>query len=85
MLFLATALIWAAPTPAVAAPDAPRAISRPSSNCTRTTSYYASGRGRSAGPHKLTELPDANVYSAVYRRIGGCEVPVVVKYGVGKN
>jgi hypothetical protein len=37
-------------------------------------------------PRKLTELPPANVYSAVYRRdANGCEKPIVVKYGVGRR
>ena len=31
---------------------------------------------------KLNELPDADVYRAVYRRIGKCEAPIIVKFGV---
>ena len=31
---------------------------------------------------KLNELPDADVYAAVYRKIGKCEAPIIVKYGV---
>jgi hypothetical protein len=33
--------------------------------------------------HKLTELPPADAYSAVYRTVNGCESPIVVKYGIG--
>jgi len=54
-----------------------------SKNCPRTTSYVAVERGKSVAPRKLSELPPANAYKAVYRRVDGCEVPVIVKYGVG--
>ena len=80
MLLLAAALT-AVPVPAVAATDA-TASSR-SKNCPRTTSVYAWRHGEPLSPRKLTQLPPANAYSAVYRRIGGCEVPVIVRYGVG--
>jgi hypothetical protein len=51
--------------------------------CPRTASYYAWQRGKQVAPRKLTELPPANAYYTVYRRIDGCMVPVIVKYGVG--
>lgn len=51
--------------------------------CPQTTSVHAWTRDRKLTPQKLGELPPANAYKAVYRKIGGCEVPVVVKYGVG--
>jgi hypothetical protein len=31
---------------------------------------------------KLSELPDADMYRAVYRRIGKCEAPIIIKYGL---
>jgi hypothetical protein len=82
MLLLVAALM-AAPTPAVAvtdapAPDAPR-------TCRHTTSYRAWMNGKPPPAHKLTELPPANAYYTVYRRIAGCEVPIIVKYGVGSR
>jgi len=52
------------------------------SNCPATSRYEASRRGKTPKVQKLNELPDADVYSAVYRRIGGCEAPIIVKYGV---
>jgi hypothetical protein len=76
MLLLVAAALIAAPQP-----SRPQLQSKPS-ECPRTTSYYAWQRGKPVKPQKLTELPDANAYSAVYRRIAGCEVPIVVKYGV---
>ena len=54
-----------------------------SPNCARTTSYYAFDSSQPVKPRKLVELPPANAYAAVYRRIGSCEVPLVVKYRVG--
>ena len=51
-------------------------------NCPATSRYEASRRGKTPWAQKLNELPDADVYSAVYRRIGKCEAPIIVKYGV---
>jgi hypothetical protein len=80
MLLLAAAALAAALQPNAAQ-------SRPASPTCPTTSSYlteAGGlyRGKPLAPRKLTELPDANLYLTVYRRIGECEVPIVVKYGV---
>jgi hypothetical protein len=52
-------------------------------NCPATSRYEASGRNKKPKAQKLTELPDADAYRTVYRRIGGCEVPIIVKYGIG--
>jgi hypothetical protein len=75
MLLLAAAAIMAAP-PATASQSATP------TNCPRKTSYFAWQGGKPVKPQKLSELPDANLYLAVYRRVGGCEVPVVVRYRV---
>ena len=50
--------------------------------CPATSRYEASRRGKTPRAQKLNELPDADVYSAVYRRIGKCEAPIIVKFGV---
>lgn len=76
-MLLIAAAIMAAPATSVTAP-----LAQPKT-CPRTTSYYAWDRGKSVPPRKLGELPPANAYSTVYRRVDGCEVPVIVKYGVG--
>lgn len=62
------------------APPSQSAATRP--HCTHATSYYAWQRGKRVKPQALTELPDANLYLPVYRRVDGCEVPIIVKYGV---
>jgi hypothetical protein len=77
MLLLAFALSAAVQD----APPAPFAGRGP--HCPQTTSVHAWSRDKKVAPRKLNELPPANAYSAVYRTIAGCEVPVVVRYGVG--
>ena len=67
MLVLAAALIAASPL-------APA----PAANCPRTASHYAWDRDRQMKPRKLTELPSAQGYMAVYRTVAGCEVPMTV-------
>ena len=89
MRLLAVALLTLLPATAgaVAANSAPvvkGALPPPQSpDCPRTTSFYAFDPSQPVKPRKLDELPPANVYAAVYRRVGNCEVPVIVKYGVG--
>ena len=51
-------------------------------NCPATSRYEASKIGKAPRAQKLNELPDADVYRAVYRKIGQCEAPIIVKYGV---
>ena len=50
--------------------------------CPATSRYEASKRGKSPKAQKLNELPDADVYRALYRKIGRCEAPMIVKFGV---
>ena len=51
--------------------------------CPPTSRYHATQRGRSPDAKKLNELPAADHYKAVYRRIGDCEVPIVAGYNIG--
>ena len=78
-LLLLAAAVAGASSPAVAHSTR---FKPPAANCPQTVQYYAWQRDRKMVPHRLTELPDANVYKAVYRQVNGCEVPVVVRYGV---
>lgn len=85
-LFLVAAIASiAGPASAVAVPTPaqPGSADQARQHCPRTTSIYAYKGGKAVTPKKLTDLPAANAYSAVLRRIGGCEVPIVVRYGVG--
>jgi hypothetical protein len=69
MLLFAAAMIAAAPLGPPASSTA---------NCPRTTSVYAWQRGKPVKPQKLTELPPAKGYMAVYRVVGGCEIPMTM-------
>ena len=66
--------------PAVAA--GPMQSKSQAANCPQTSSYLAdqSGmyRGKPVSPKKLTELPQAQGYMAVLRRINGCEAPLTM-------
>ena len=52
------------------------------STCRKVTSYHAqrgsAWRGDPVTPRKLTELPPAESYKAVYRTVNGCEEPMTV-------
>ena len=57
--------------------------------CPKTAAQIAAERvkrGGAAKLHKLTDLPPANAYIAVFRHdSNGCEAPIVVKYGLGRR
>jgi hypothetical protein len=76
ILTLSVPAIAASPTSVLQGPGASPA------NCPRTTSYLADQtgiyRGRPLKPRKLNELPPGTAYMAVYRHIGGCEVPLTM-------
>ncbi|MFC7536142.1 hypothetical protein ACFQPG_02020 [Sphingomonas sp. GCM10030256] len=52
-------------------------------DCPETAATLARREGGRLQPRTLGEMPGADHYAAVYRRIGGCEVPLVVSYNVG--
>ena len=71
------------PAPAVRSPhNAPRPFAATHSNCRNTTSHHAeqgsAWRGQPVAPRKLTDLPPAESYKAVYRTVNGCEEPMTV-------
>jgi hypothetical protein len=78
-VLLAAANVSAAPTGDMPVLD-PRG-SRPE-NCPATSRYEAMKRGNGPTAKKLAELPDADLYRTVYRRVGRCEYPIIVKFGV---
>ena len=72
-----------APDHAVSTPHSSAELSAPeAANCPRTTSHYAGKGSMYPGapltPKKLTELPPASSYMAVYRTVDGCEVPLTM-------
>ena len=68
----------------VVAPSADRpGILDTEKKCTNASSHLARKgavlRSDPAKPQKLTELPDAETYAAVYRLESGCAVPVLYR------
>jgi hypothetical protein len=53
------------------------------STCPPTSRHEAARRGGKLPRSLLSELPAADLYLSVYRKIGGCEVPIIVRYNVG--
>jgi hypothetical protein len=89
LLFASTMALCAAAMPVTAA-QAPsmQPPARSGEACPRTAAQLAAERaGKADGKlfHKLTELPPADMYAAVYRHLGTCEVPMIVKYRVGRQ
>lgn len=92
MRLLSLTLLAAMAAPSLAAPAAP--VTTPQApagaNCPRTVSHYAGQgslyRGGPIAPKKLSELPPAIGYMAVYRTVNGCEAPMtVVEYRTGRR
>ena len=54
-------------------------------DCPPISRYHAMRRGGPLAAQKLGQLPDADHYKAVYRRIGGCEAPMIVSFGVARR
>lgn len=81
MSLLLFALAAASAGPAADMPTINPKADQPAT-CPATSRYEAARRGRTPKAQKLGELPDADMYKAVYRRIGRCEAPIIVKYGV---
>ncbi len=50
------------------------------SNCPPTSRFDATGRDKRLQPDKLTDLPAADHYKAVWRRIGGCDAPIIAGF-----
>ena len=76
----------AGPAPAADMPVfKPPPLASEARDCPPTSRYHAAKRSGGLKAQKLTELPMADAYAAVYRRIGRCEVPIIVRYGIGGN
>jgi len=81
---LAALAVMATSTAASSAPTPQQksALERLKKECPRTTPYMAQDpglyRGQRLMPRKLTELPPAVTYMAVFRHIGGCEAPLTM-------
>lgn len=56
-----------------------------SANCPPISRYEASRRAGRLAPRHLDELPAADLYKAVYRHVGGCNVPIIVRFNIGRS
>lgn len=54
-------------------------------NCPPISRFEASRRGGRLAPRHLDELPGADLYKAVYRHVGGCNVPIIVRFNIGRS
>lgn len=70
----------AAPAPRKAPPPPPPV--EEGADCPTPMASQAFDRSKPLKPQKLNELPDANIYNAVYRTVGDCVSPMIVKYSV---
>ena len=68
---------------ALAAPGPPTGPTRPAAHCPDNPIVHLVRPGRPATAHKLTDLPPANMYLSVYRRVDGCLGPVIAAYDIG--
>ena len=79
-------VLWIASAVALAA--GPASADKPAvepAKCKRPDMVQAVRPGEPLKPRKLTDLPAAKAFSAVYRHVDGCEAPIVVSYKVGRS
>ena len=89
LLILAAALALPASAASAPAPAGGMPVINPgpsaADECPPTSRFHAARRAGAERPEarKLTDLPAADMYMSVYRRIGRCEAPIIVRYGLG--
>jgi hypothetical protein len=83
MHLISIALVLAGSAHVVAPPSSARAEALAQDKCANASSHLAGKpavlRSDPSKPQKLTELPDAQTYAAVYRVVDGCAVPVLYR------
>jgi hypothetical protein len=89
MRFMLLASVLAMPASAAPISATPTPTAPPSPVCKPTAAQLAAERASEAHRplfHKLTELPPADMYAAVFRHdANGCESPMVVRYDVSRK
>lgn len=60
-------------------------ISDTAATCADPALIHQAKPNRKAKMSKLTDLPPANLYLSVLRAVDGCQVPVIVRYGIGST
>ena len=83
-ILLASLIVAAAPaSAAVRMVEPPATAAASKTNCPKAAQYQAWKEKGKLAPMKLGDLPAANAFKAVLRTVDGCNVPVIVKYGIG--
>ncbi|NJC04947.1 hypothetical protein GGQ97_000740 [Sphingomonas kaistensis] len=79
VILVALPLLGAA-SPAPVRPAAPMPVSNPYADerCPETPMSLARKQGEQLGPRKLGDLPTAQTFMAVDRRVAGCAVPITM-------
>ncbi|UUR07383.1 hypothetical protein [Sphingomonas glaciei] len=79
-VILAALPLLGAASPAPVRPAAPMPISNPYADerCPETPMSLARKQGERLGPRKLGDLPPAQTFMAVDRRVAGCAVPMTM-------
>lgn len=93
MRLLAIIILASAPSAAEAASYAHPAREMPLYNpdanagatCPPISRFEASRRGGKPSLRHLDELPGADLYKAVYRHVGGCNDPIIVRFNIGRS
>jgi hypothetical protein len=77
-LFLAPVFALLATSAVTAGPRSDGPPANPAKAECRKTTAHPAWRGKPVKPRKLSELPPADGYLAVYRTVDGCEVPMTL-------
>lgn len=77
MILAALAATAAAPTHAD--------VVKPAARCADRTGLHFADAASPARFDRLDRLPPAALVLTVFREVGGCPTPVVVRYGIGAN
>lgn len=84
VLIFALAAMASAGAPA-APPMVDSKFNPPSKDCPPVSRYHAMKQGKGVKMQKLTELPPADHYKAVIRRVGACEAPIIAGFKPGSG
>ena len=83
MHLISVVLAFAGSAHVVTPPSSAKADALAQDKCANASSHLAGKppvlRSDPSKPQKLTELPDAQTYAAVYRVVDGCAVPVLYR------
>ena len=87
LLLAASLLLLPASAASAPAPAGDMPVIEPfpaeTAECPPISRFHMTKSNDEAKLQKLTQLPPGDVYLAVDRRIGQCQVPIIVRYRIG--